>query len=311
MAIKPIQNSQLRAIGVAVIGAAVAAAATMFVPTVILEGITGSTGLSELVPATAAPLGDTARALIAFGTGALVLAILAVLLSRQSGLPTHQPVTVIFVDEDEDDMQAASLVDRIKKMPIPKIAFPKMPWVKGENDITDLADLPRLRNGDAHPDAPARRPLLATTDLPELDLAGVASVVEIEPSASVEPVPEFAPSHEIPHIFEPAPVVAEPVVTKAIAIEADHQPTLAEMVAQLETAVAQRQLQLDALEAAAHKIDAEAPVVDVSIVEEPRETVVAERPPLEAVPSAPVKDDPMDAALSAALETLQRMNAAR
>jgi hypothetical protein len=63
-------------------GAALAAVTTMLVPVSLLEGVAESSGLSELIPAVGAPLGDTARAFIAFATGAMTLAVLSYLLLR-------------------------------------------------------------------------------------------------------------------------------------------------------------------------------------------------------------------------------------
>ena len=67
---KSMPSNQMKALTMAMAGATVAAVATMFVPASMLEGLTGATGLSEIVPPAAAPLGDTARALIAFAAGA-------------------------------------------------------------------------------------------------------------------------------------------------------------------------------------------------------------------------------------------------
>ena len=50
---------------------------------------------------------------------------------------------------------------------------------RGAGDITDLEDLPKLRSGDAHPDAPPRRPFSANRDLaePEMVEAAVETVI--------------------------------------------------------------------------------------------------------------------------------------
>lgn len=350
------QNGQMRAIVMAVAGAIIAAAATMFVPTAILETITGSTGLSELVPATAAPLGDTARALIAFGTGVLTLAVLAVMLSR-SGRVTPRTERSPAVIDDVEKKPSSSLHDRLRAIKLPQIALPKMPWIKGENDITELSDLPKLRGGDVHPDAPPRRPLIATEDLPELDLATAGTqlpewtptkapviddhvatdAVESGPveaaPVDVEPV-EFAAAAAAPAFAEPAAVV-EPLVEPAhpekgtvAQAASDHQPTLADMVAKLEAAVAQRHEQLRALEATAVHLaqpasaESETAAPETTAADEasepssePTSEIIPPdagrpRPPLEAVASTTVRPHDMDAALTAALETLQRMNAA-
>ncbi len=286
-----VPNNQMEALAMAMAGAAVAAIATMFIPVVMLESFTGSTGISELVPATAAPLGDTARAIIAFAVGALTLAVLGSLLTRQANAPRAME-------------PASSFKDRLGW-----IAWPKMPWTKDEDDITDLSDLPKLRNGDAHPDAPPRRPLSAHQDLPVLELDKV-----------VTPLVEGPETEEAPILFAMPAVEIEAAETRSpepVPAVGDMQPTLAEMMAKLEAAGAERQKRLADLEIVAAKLAAVGlePVVarpegemiaDVGITAEPART---ERPVLEAVPPSPVEEDDMDAALAAALATLHRMNA--
>ncbi|MBL0923537.1 MAG: hypothetical protein IBJ12_03595 [Sphingomonadaceae bacterium] len=310
---KGVPNHQTRALAIAMGGATVASVATMFVPVVMLEAITGSTGLSELVPAAAAPLGDTARALIAFGTGALTLAVLAFVLLRRDSAPaahTAPPASDWASDE------TVSFRERLARIALPAISLPKMPWKKGEDDITDLADLPKLKNGDSHPDAPARRPLVASLDLPMLDLAETPAVAKEPAAVEIEPA-RAQDAILMPEIAQPAPVHVEPVTP------VDVEPTLAEMVAQLEAAVSERQKQLAELEAVATRLAADRPLIQRGVVDanaEPdgadpanEDSVVGEpgnqRPPLEAVPSSSVKDDDMDSALAAALQTLHRMNA--
>ena len=166
------------------IGAGIlAGAATMFIPTAVLEAITGATGLSELVPATAAPLGDKARALIAFGAGALILAIAAILLLRtEDAANADLEVVPTPAGNTSDTISISDRLANVKER-LPQIKFPKMPWVKGENEVRDLSDLPSIRAADAHPDAPARRPLLATQDIP-LD-AGAPKEIRSMPSAAI------------------------------------------------------------------------------------------------------------------------------
>lgn len=309
---KSVPNNQIRALAMAMGGAIVAAVATMFIPAAVLEGITGSTGLSELVPATAAPLGDTARALFAFGAGALTLAALAFALLRQESVPAKAPIADPYAPVPSDN-DAAFFKDRLAR-----IKLPKMPWVKGEDDITDLADLPKLKNGDIHPDAPPRRPLSATQDLPMLDLAEIAveePVVAEDEIAFEEP----ATVNDEPFVKDVPVAIAQPTQPPVPTVAHDIEPTLAEMVAQLEAAVAERQKQLADLEIVAAKLAAERPAAPVDVPEAqaveviPDEDVTIEparneRPPLEAVPVSAVKDDDMDSALAAALATLHRMN---
>lgn len=315
------QNRQMRSLSIAMGASIIAAAATMFVPVNVLESITGATGLSEIVGAAAAPLGDKARALIAFGAGALTLAAMTVMLLRKdAGLINDDvevvaaagfaPLPGIVEDDDDGDVEPLSLMERLLRLRLPALSLPKMPWVKGEDDITELGDLLKLRNGDIHPDAPPRRPLSATQDLPVLDLVEmqIEGFAEKQPEALVEVDAVVLPSAA----YEPL----APVEHAA----SDFQPSLAEMVAQLESAVNQRQQQLAALEIVAAQLAVEKPAEDVAVplemqapdvvaeVETLPEPARAERPPLEAVPTSPEKQDDMDAALAAALATLHRMN---
>jgi hypothetical protein len=308
---KGVSNEQIKALAMAMAGATIAAVVTMFVPVAMLETFTGATGLSELVPAAAAPLGDTARALIAFGTGVLTLAVLAFLLLRHDRSAQQISAETAPAEFDET-LEASSFKDRFVK-----IAMPKMPWSRSDDDITELADLPKLRNGDSHPDAPPRRPLSAQQDLPVFDLTetGVAGTAD---EHSVPPGSDALKSEEdLPLQADSEPEqITEVAALTAPATPSDIEPTLAEMVAQLEAAVAERQRQLVELEAVAAQLDArqvsaqaimDSPAIEQSAQPQQPERQPNQRPPLEAVP-ATVRDDDMDSALAAALATLHRMN---
>jgi hypothetical protein len=308
---RSVPKNQMRALAIAMVGATVAAVATMFIPASILGNVTSSTGLSELFPAAAPPLGDTARALIAFGSGALTLAILAFVLLRHD-MASADTGSLLPASQWTDENEASSFTDRLARLKLPQMAMPKAPWTKNEDDITDLADLPKLRNGDGHPDAPPRRPLVASQDLPILDLAEMPQVpVAATPTPTIE---------EVVAVQQPVmPAVAESGPMNCN----DAEPTLAEMVAQLEAAVAERQKQLVELEAVATELAASRPVVQHDLAEEqlpPDSETIARnegpvyeqrqvRPSFEVVPSPTVRDDDMDSALTAALATLHRMNA--
>jgi hypothetical protein len=329
---KSMPNSQVKAVAMAMAGATLAAVSTMFVPVAMLESVTGATGLSELIPAARAPLGDTARALIAFGAGAFTLSALTYILLRFDGAPAQRPVPAQAPVQEietsipdwmvDDEDEKPTFADRLARIRLPVFALPKMPWQHDDDAITELADLPKLRNGDTHPDAPPRRPLSATQDLPLLDLADIATEVTVEPAVEEFAVEETVAEVAVSEVAPPEPVasVAEETPTVASAAAEDVQPTLAEMVAQLEAAVAERQKQLDELESVAAVLAVHQPVpaaeedahievvadADVSI--EPTRDY---RPTLEVVHDvAAVQDDNMDSALAAALATLKRMNGA-
>lgn len=305
-------GGHMRSLAMALAGASVAAVGTMFVPVSLLEGLAGSTGLSELVPAARAPLGDTARALIAFGTGALTLAGLSILLLRQDSKVIRVAVDAAPQENGKGPALAMMLAG----------LRAKMPWNQADGDIRELADLPKLRNGDVHPDAPARRPLSAAQDLPTLELSQTEISPEVEPGPvhdaqlpveAIDPLPAAPPE-------TPPLATAEAAVITASPRPATGQGSIAEMVAQLEAAVAQRQVKLAELEAVAAHIASERPLPLPDVAREPATPVIpassaeidtpfVRRPVLEAVPTAPRQDDEVDSALAAALATLQRMNA--
>lgn len=225
-------NGQTAALGIAMAGAALAAVTTMLVPASLLEGVAESSGLSELIPAAGAPLGDTARAFIAFATGAMTLAALSYFLLR-----AH------------------------------------MPWNKGAGDIRELGDVPPLELSEEHLVAP-----------------------------------------QVPHDAEQR--------VEATLEPAGSQPSIAEMVAQLEAAVAFRRQKLAELEAVAADLSADATYGDEPspAISEPVAPAVTEHdaaaaefrsmpgPFLDAVPSEVVQDDDIDSALAAALAALHRIH---
>jgi hypothetical protein len=264
-------DGTMRALVIALGGAILTSVIAMFIPVSVFESITGATGFSELVPATGAPLGDTARALIAFGFGALAFAGLAVFLLRRP--------TVAKAPTATEANDGTSFMDKMRAK-LSEITTGR----NNPDAVTELSDLPKLRAGDAHPDAPPRRPISAHRDFGEV-------VVE-------------------PAVEEPAAVPVKDVVETPAAETPADPATVTNMVDRLELAVAQRQDQISKLEALATAEIAKpelvvAEVEPAIVVEPPRQTI------LEAVPSEPATvlvEDDMDAALRSALETLHRMN---
>ncbi len=172
MAMQDLHNERTKAIGMAIGAGITAAVATMFVPTSMLEAVTGATGLSELVPATAAPLGDKARAIIAFATGAVTLALAIGMLSR-SNKTAATPAANIAPDKftaEGDERESTPLLSQIQQ----HLGAFKMPWARNAapGDVYELSDLPQLRTQDAHPDTPRRRPISAATDFGDIGLDG-------------------------------------------------------------------------------------------------------------------------------------------
>lgn len=145
---------------------ALAAMTCMVMPSDVLEVMILDSGIPALLPAAAPPLGWTARTALAMVAGGGVAALTwlgAYLLLGGEGVVTlgaQMPAIPALPRLPS----AASLIDRVRARlhrPAPN----------------DLRPVPVLRRADAHPDAPARAPLLATRDLgvPFLDVHAPAS----------------------------------------------------------------------------------------------------------------------------------------
>ncbi|HMS20552.1 hypothetical protein [uncultured Sphingorhabdus sp.] len=348
-------DHQTKAVAMATGGAAIAAIAAMFVPTGIWETLTGSTGVSEMIPATAAPLGDTARALISYAFGALTLVILTVLFLRKTASPewtaiaepenardfdgpeivettTETEVEPLLdaeesIDEPDDEVRG-SLISRLRSR-IAAFAEAR----RGAGDITDLEDLPKLRSGDAHPDAPPRRPFSANRDLVDADAVEVTTetaIVEQVEAEWVEPVEaEMEQAVEIAEVeavieepaAAPAAAAVEPVAAATLATEpVSGIASLDDMVTRFESALAERDAQLAHIESIANELQSSnvqpiRPDIEAPSAYEP---APIEQVPLRAVepvamepvdvPQRPESEE-LDAALRSALETLHRMNA--
>jgi|GEM_PF-3697756 len=284
-----------RAMATAITSGAVVATGMMFVPVGVLEGLIALTGLPKLVPAVSAPLGDVARAMIAYMTGGVTLGGFTVLLLRDG--------------DREDDLQQSREMPfktleqyRVK---ILNFLSTKMSWHKEEEEVRSLSDLSRFRPVDG--DAPIRRPLVASQDLPASGWVGQPTVVIAAP-----PEPALESEYGASQIIEPTSVFTLPPTYEAVSLAAPKMST-ADLVAQLETAAAVRHQQRTQLKA--NGTDGFAQVPDANAR---KATAVyihdgicneGRRPLLELVSSAVVKDDDADSALAAALATLHRMTA--
>ncbi len=294
-------DGTMRALAIALGGAILTSVIAMFIPVSVFEAMTGATGFSELVPATGAPLGDTARAMIAFGFGALAFAALAgyylrkpVMAKAATKAPKAVAETVASETLASETLAGESAGPSFMEKMRAKISD-YADSRRNANAVTELSDLPKLRAGDAHPDAPPRRPISAHRDFGEV-------------------VTEEVVEESVVALVEPVIVTTEDVVELPIAETQSNAATVTHMVDRLELAVTQRQEQLAKLEALASaeiaKPEMVAPVVEtevepIQVVEPARQTI------LEAVPTEPAKElaeDDMDAALRSALETLHRMN---
>ena len=167
----------------------VVALCVLAVPASALEALVMASGLPAIFAAAEPPLGFTARAILALGSGGLVAAC------AWFGL-------------------SALLGERFLRF--------------GESDLTDAdaVAMPVIRRADAHPDAPPRPPLLATRDLgrPFLDPlpADPEPIVAKAPTVPVAPVEQPLPKNlnqplsafdpaAVPEVPIPAPVTPSPL----------------------------------------------------------------------------------------------------
>ena len=186
-----------------------AAAVTVLIPIAVIENFTASSGLSEIIPQTAPPLGTTARIGIAFVAAVVVAGIVLALIGN--GAPAHRGT--------KEPKSMASISFR---------RFPRFTGIRrstidtpaGENSqgwfarlkskldalagresgvqaIREFDDLPKLKRADRHPDAPPRPPIRANTDLGEHFDADERAVPAWEQpaqvAASAAPVQEDLP----------------------------------------------------------------------------------------------------------------------
>ncbi len=129
-----------------------------------LAGLVGHLHLATVLPAAAPPLGLTARLMLAIvlaaAGGMAGLAIGLTLHRRAGGTARAWPVRNAANDADE-------------------VAPARYATAREPADSVTSATAPRVRNRDAHPDAPPRRPLVVTTDV--LPFAATSAFVTPDP----------------------------------------------------------------------------------------------------------------------------------
>lgn len=165
--------------GIAAAAAALfVAGGIVFMPVDVLEVIVADSGIAAILPAAEPPLGYTARVAMAMvaggGIAALAWAATMLILGGDGVVRLRAP----------------------KRRPAARLT-------------EDAADVPVLRRADAHPDAPARAPLIATQELgvPFLEISAKTAPPPIErdlPRDLDAPLAAFDPA-AIP------PVPAQPV----------------------------------------------------------------------------------------------------
>ena len=233
---------------------------TFAMPTDLLNQLVGASHVSSLLSAAEPPLGFKARAGVglagAFAAFGLVFVLLRLI--DRTGLDRPQRIRTARAPE----VPAAVEVD------VP---------------VLEPEDLPRLRRRDAHPDAPARRPISATRDFgepaPPFHAAEPAPVPQVWPEAAEEEPLDLASVAEEPEPIiaqdEPAFVPDPPEEPAAPAADA----SLDDLMRRLEQGLARRQT---------------------------RTPIQPQSPPMAAPHVFP---EPREDRLQSAIESLQRYNA--
>ncbi len=167
-------------------GFVAAAAISLMIPATILESFVSAIGLPEMIEASAPPLGVNARLIIALFCGIVAAAIVFAFAPNKAGLSFSKREA----QEDDPDYEYGgteqdakpTFMDRLRGLTSGDI----------ESGIRDLSDLPKIRSADAHPDAPARRPLFAGEDLADPTPLAVQQFAEDEMAAAPMPAPSEA-----------------------------------------------------------------------------------------------------------------------
>ncbi|WP_373488037.1 hypothetical protein [Blastomonas sp.] len=173
-ALSPAAHAGLIGVG----GGVLAAIASSFIPMASIEAFVGAYGIAELLPAAAPPLGETARLALCGGIGTLTAGALFALLPRKETRTMMNPASPAQADPQEDLPTLVPLTSHADSASQKASRPGMMGWLRSlrfgsqqtaEGEISSFDDLnpsgTRMRQADSHPDAPARRPIFAQTDL--------------------------------------------------------------------------------------------------------------------------------------------------
>ena len=218
----------------ALVGGVAAALVVATLPHSLLESIIGATGLSEILSAAAPPLGNTARGLIAVMAGLVSASIIYYFIHRKGGGEMSVALRKSIATSEQARSDAYDITRVAEEKPrftLPKFSAKSLTQLlkkpkRGPDDIMDLADLPQLRAADSHPDAPARRPLFADSELGAPLTSGIKPL-EAPPIAHVEEPAVTVPHRHVPSEFtmERSIAASPPLMATAPMME-----TLPEMV---------------------------------------------------------------------------------
>lgn len=284
----------------AVAAGAGAALVVVTLPHVYLENIIGATGLSEVLPAAAPPLGNTARGLIAVLAGLVSASAIYLFLNRKGssdmGVALREQINAANPVELDYEAEANAKKSRFS---LPKFdaksltKFLKKPK-KDKARVMDLADLPQLRKLKDEPIEEAARPSIFAEPEMESPLSeAIAPFDQPEPEEAPAAEMESAPAHQAAEPMQPVtPAPAEPEMV-AVAIPEVAMPVedLSHLnIAQLADRLAAGLNRLKQLEAASAVVANVAP--QAAVVAEPASTP---EPAPQAVVQQPVVSEPVAA----------------
>jgi hypothetical protein len=272
----------------------VTAATVMLTPLPLIEMAAAASGLPAVLPAAAAPLGETARLILAFAAGVSGMALTGSVSALASRIRHRDGAFRIGYDigyEDEDEPVFLRSTDA-----------PRRPLFAG-SDLADIAPLAKPTPAAAPEDL--RMPMTPEPlDESELELSAAMTIIDApapKPAPRAEPAPRRAPAP----VFESSPV-EDPagIVASLRASPADHAAlSITELVSRFENGMRQRRAQI-AGAVSAKKIE-EAQAEARAAWLEPARITPAPQPE----PQRKTIDAEVDEALRAALGTLQRMTA--
>ena len=353
--------------GMAAVGGIAAALVVATLPAVYLEKIIGFTGIAEIISAAAPPLGNTAKGLIAVTAGLISASIVYLFLNQKGGSDMGLALPKFSVSDDNVASEGQPIIKKSKFSLKKLLQKPRKTGATNDRKVMDLADLPKLREADAHPDAPARRPIFAEADLgsPLAEKIQPFEAASAAPQQAAPPVAETRATTQAPFVADKqlrAPVehvsphqvpaqeaaldlsnmvvasaeqVAAPLQAQTVAApESQIQPhedqpqedmsalSIADLASRLEAGLARlKQLEIASRAIADPVAPEAAPVVPAPAENAGSFSVSSQEAPLNVPSLKPVekteeevqaaRQADMDAALKAALGTLEKMTAHR
>lgn len=169
----------------ALLSGSAAALVMLSVPVPLLEMVVASTGLSEVVPSAAPPLGLNARAMLAGFAGMLGIGLSLALQARSA-----TEISGTELSEDEEDAGEPAKGEGKMGFALSKLtSFTRSRGRKAPVlGLEAIEPMPVLRRADSHPDAPARRPIFASRDFDGTE-PFTRPLIALEPEAFIEPEP--------------------------------------------------------------------------------------------------------------------------